>query len=78
MKKCEFYFYTCSRLKGRNRFIGKYVIGRRKRFGPYKVYPFVRMNAEISKTIKAKKLGLGMQILEILARLKFVSAGYPL
>jgi len=31
--------------------------------------PYVRMNAEIPETIKATHFGLGMQILEILARL---------
>jgi len=34
------------------------------------------MNAEISETIKATVLGLGMQIPEIPAQHKFVSAGY--
>jgi len=32
------------------------------------------MKAEISKTIKAKKLGFGIKILELLAQCKFVSA----
>jgi len=39
------------------------------------VCPSVRMNAEISKTIRATILGLGMQIPEIPAHRKFVSAG---
>jgi len=36
--------------------------------------PSVRMNAEISETIQATILGLGMQIPEIPAQRKFVSA----
>jgi len=36
--------------------------------------PSVRMNAEISETIQATILGLGMQIPEISAQCKFVSA----
>jgi len=36
----------------------------------------VRMNAVISKTIKAAILGLGMQILKIPAQRKFVSSVY--
>jgi len=34
----------------------------------------VRMNAEISETIKATKMGFGMQILEVLLQSKYVSA----
>jgi len=64
------------------------VTGRRKRFRPHKVYiilitsrvdlamsvyPSVRMNDEISETIRASILGLGMQIPEIPAQRKFVS-----
>jgi len=37
------------------------------------VCPSVRMNAEISETIRATKLGLGMQIPEVSAQRKFVS-----
>jgi len=37
----------------------------------------VRMNVKISETIRAGLLGLGMQIPELLAQRKFVSAGYP-
>jgi len=37
------------------------------------VCPSVRMNAEISETIQATILGLGMQIPEIPAQRKFVS-----
>jgi len=37
------------------------------------VCPSVRMNAEISETIQAAILGLGMQIPEIPAQSKFVS-----
>jgi len=37
------------------------------------VYPSVRMNDEISETIRASILGLGMQIPEIPAQRKFVS-----
>jgi len=33
------------------------------------------MNAEISETIKARLLGFGMQIPELFAQRKFVSAG---
>jgi len=33
------------------------------------------MNAEISETIRARLLGFGMQISELLAQRKFVSAG---
>jgi len=32
----------------------------------------VRVNAKISETIKARKLGLGMQILEVLAQRNFI------
>jgi len=77
------------RVKGYTKFVGKYVTGRRKRFRPHKEYihildqdhrrvdlamsvcPSVRMNAEISETTI---LGLGMQIPEIPAQRKFVSA----
>jgi len=63
-----------------------FVTGRRKRFRPHKVYiflirinsrvdPSVRMNAEISETIRAIVLGLGVQILGLPAWRKFVSAG---
>jgi len=38
------------------------------------VYPSVRMNAEISETIQTTILGFGMQIPEIPAQRKFVSA----
>jgi len=34
-------------------------------------------NAEISETMKAKKFGLDMQILEVLRRRKFISAATP-
>jgi len=34
-----------------------------------------RMNAEISETMRAMLLGFGMQIHELLAQRKFVSAG---
>jgi len=37
------------------------------------VCPSVRMNAEVSETIRATILGLGMQIPEIPAQRKFVS-----
>jgi len=36
----------------------------------------IRMNAEISKTIRARMLGPGMKILELSAQRTFVSAGY--
>jgi len=39
------------------------------------VCPPVRMNAEISETIGARLLGFGIQIPELLAQRKFVSAG---
>jgi len=39
------------------------------------VCPYVRMNAEISETIRAAILELGMQIPEIPAQRKFVSTG---
>jgi len=59
------------RVKGYNSFVGKHVIGRWERFRPYKVgtkYVYVldlatsvclsvRMNAEISKTLKARNWG---------------------
>jgi len=65
-----------------------YVKGKRMRFPPHKVYIFliritcrinlamssVRINIEISDTIRATILGLGMQIPEIPAQRKFVSA----
>jgi len=35
------------------------------------------MNADISKTIRARVLGLGMQILGLPAQRKFLSAGCP-
>jgi len=35
------------------------------------------MNAEISETIKAKKLGLDMQILEVLGQRKFQQGATP-
>jgi len=35
----------------------------------------VRMNAEILETVKARLLGIGMQIPELLTQRKFVSAG---
>jgi len=38
------------------------------------VCPSVRMNAEISETIQATILGLGMQVPEIPAQRKFISA----
>jgi len=38
------------------------------------LYLSVRMNAEISETTKARKLGLGMQIPELPAQRKFISA----
>jgi len=68
------------RVKGYTRFVGKYVKGRRKSFRPPKVYIFLirinnRMNADISETIRATILVLGMQIPEIPAQRKFVSAG---
>jgi len=76
------------RVKGYTRFVGKYVKGRRMRFPPHKVYIFliritsrinlamssVRINTEISDTIRATILGLCMQIPEIPAQRKFVSA----
>jgi len=34
----------------------------------------VRMNAVISETTKARKLGLGMQVLEIITQRNFISA----
>jgi len=40
------------------------------------VCPSFRMIALISKTVKAAILGIGMQILEIPAQRKFVSAGF--
>jgi len=78
------------RVKRYTRFVRKYVIGRRKRFRPHKVYifliritsrvdlamsvcPSVRMNAEISETMRVTILGLGTQIPEIPAQRKFVS-----
>jgi len=42
------------------------------------VCPSVRMSAEISETIRATILGLGMQIPEIPEQHKFVSTGRPL
>jgi len=65
------------RVKGYTRSVGKYVTGIRKRIRPHKVYIFlirirlsvcfsVRMNAEISETIRARLLSLGMQIPELL------------
>jgi len=39
-----------------------------------RIYPSVRMNAEVSETIGATILRLGMQIPEIPAQRKFVSA----
>jgi len=39
------------------------------------VCPSVRMNAEISETLRARQLGLGMQIPKFLTQRKFVSAG---
>jgi len=39
------------------------------------VCPSVRMNAEISETIKATVLGFGIQVPDLLAQRKFVSAG---
>jgi len=77
--------------KGYTRFVRKYVTGRRKRFQPHKVYIFlirirsrvdlarsvclsVRMNAE---TIRARLLGLGMQIPELLTQRKFVFSSVP-
>jgi len=75
------------RVKGYTRFVGKYVTGRRKRFRPHKVYIIliritsqvdlamsVRMNAEISETIRARLLRFGVQISELLTQRKFVSA----
>jgi len=38
------------------------------------VYPSVRMNAEILETIKARVLGLNMQVLGLPVQRKFVSA----
>jgi len=69
------------KVKGYTSFVGKYVTS--------KVYIFfirinIRvdlamsvcpMNAEISETIKARILGLGVQILGLPAQRKFVSAG---
>jgi len=40
-------------------------------------FSHVRMNAEILETKGARKLGLGIQILEILAQRKFISVGWP-
>jgi len=55
------------KVKGYTRFSGKYVTGKRKRLQPYKVYifliricPSVRINAEISETIRARVLGLAI------------------
>jgi len=74
------------RVKGYTRFVGKYVTSRRKRFRPHKVYIFliritsrvdltmsVCLNAEISETIRARLLRLGVQIPELLTQRKFVS-----
>jgi len=80
------------RVKWYTRFVGKYVLGRRKSFLPHKVYMFLvritsrvdldmsvcpsdRLNAEISETIKATILGLGMKISETYAQRMFVSSG---
>jgi len=38
------------------------------------VCPSVRMNAEISETLRARQLGLGMNIPKLLAQRRFVSA----
>jgi len=40
------------------------------------VCPSVRMNTEISETIRGRLLGFGMQIPELLAQRKSISAGY--
>jgi len=60
------------------RFVEKYVTGRRKRFQTYKIYiflirqcPSVRMNVEIPGTIRARRLGISIQILETDLRCKF-------
>jgi len=77
------------KVKGYTGFVGKYVTSKRTRFRPHKVYIFfIRINirvdlamsvcniyAEISETIKARILGLGVQILGLPAQRKFVSAG---
>jgi len=77
------------KVKGYTSFLGKYVTSKRKLFRSHKVYIFfiritIRvdlamsvcpMNPEISETIKARILGLGVQILGVPAQRKFVSAG---
>jgi len=57
------------RVKGYTRFVGKYVTVR-----SLSVCLSVRMNAEISETIRARLLGFSMQIPEIPAHRKFVSS----
>jgi len=42
------------------------------------VHPSVRMNAEISDTIRARLLGLGIQIPEFFAQVCFIRAPRPL
>jgi len=56
LKKLIFFIPVTRRVKGCTRIVGKYVTGRRICF----VRLSVRMNAEISETIQAKMLGLGM------------------
>jgi len=51
-------------------FVRKYVTGRRVRFRPYKVFILlIRITSRVDQfIIKVRKLGLNMQILEILAQ----------
>jgi len=40
------------------------------------IYPYIRMNAKVSKAINARMLAFRMQILEVFAQRKFISPGY--
>jgi len=72
-------------VKRYNRFIGKYVTGRRKSFRLHKKYIFlIRITSRVDLAmsicpygrcdIKAAVLGLGMQILKLPVQRKFVSS----
>jgi len=89
MRRIFIFIPVSRRIKGYTSFVEKYVTGRRKRFRPHKVYIIliritsqvdlamsVRMNAEILETIRARLLGFGMQIPELLTQRKFVSAAF--
>jgi len=84
-KRLSIFISVTRRVKGYIRFDENYVTDRRKRLRPYKVYIFlirinspvdlalsVRMNVEISETIKARGLRLSIQILETLMGRMFV------